>query len=150
MERTRLATQETGGCFDPIRIRAHHLLCIQGFQGYGYDRCFEEHMKDIFNYFFLNPKNTLQIIIGNDELCSHCPHEIEHQCNRDSDSSSIEKLDQTVINRVSLTENEIYSFENAVNSINNDLKNDDILEICGKCGWSLKCLFFIKKMEISD
>ncbi len=146
MGKTRLANQEMGECFDPIRIRAHHLLCIQGFQGYGYDRYFEEHMKNVFHYFFSNPKNKLQIIVANDEICSHCPHEVGNQCIRDSDVSNIGKLNQTVIDRAFLTENTFYSFENAVNSVNNNLKNDDILEICGECGWSLKCLFFIQKM----
>ena len=32
---------------EPIRIRAHHLLCMQGFQGYGYNKTFTENMTHI-------------------------------------------------------------------------------------------------------
>jgi hypothetical protein len=34
--------KEAGKYSDPIVIRAHHLLCMQGFQGYGYTPDFEQ------------------------------------------------------------------------------------------------------------
>jgi uncharacterized protein len=131
---------------DPIRIRAHHLLCIQGFQGYGYTPDFERHMANIVNLLNLDPSVKLQIIAGTDEICCHCPYEINGLCERYSDSQEgIVKVDNLVIDKAVFVENKIYSFQNAINLIDNNLSHEDVTEICFKCSWKDKCLFFIKK-----
>jgi hypothetical protein len=53
---------ETGKYSDPIWIRAHHLLCVQGFQGYGYSPDFEQHMGSVVTFLNLNPSFKLQIV----------------------------------------------------------------------------------------
>jgi hypothetical protein len=30
-----------------IKLRVHHLLCLQGYQGYGYDECFKKNLENI-------------------------------------------------------------------------------------------------------
>jgi len=39
-----------------IYLRAHHLLCLQGYQGYGYDEKFKKNMNKVFHQ--LNIKNN--------------------------------------------------------------------------------------------
>jgi hypothetical protein len=134
---------ETGECSDPIRIRAHHLLCIQGFQGYGYNSDFIKHLEKIITFLDLNPHSKLQIVLETDEICSHCPYEQESFCNRDTE---IGKIDIRIIERASIDVKKFYSFKEVQKLINEYLNHQDIMDICGKCSWKDKCLFFINKI----
>ena len=133
----------TGECSDPIRIRAHHLLCLQGFQGYGYNLEFIRHLEKIITFFNSYPDSKLQIVQKTDVICSYCPHESKGFCNRDT---GIGKIDILVIERTSIDFNKIYSFEEVQKLVNEDLNHQDIMDICGKCSWKDKCCFFIKKI----
>jgi uncharacterized protein len=140
--------KETGKFSDPIRIRAHHLLCIQGFQGYGYSSDFERHMKGLVAFLDLKSTYKLQVVAEVDEICSICPHKIGLSCDRDSDShQGVGKLDAMVILRAGLDENRIYSWKNAKELVNNNLTYHDIMDLCSKCGWNDNCLFYIKKIR---
>jgi len=138
--------KETGKFSNPIRIRAHHLLCIQGFQGYGYNSDFKRHMKGLVAFLDIKSTHKLQVVAEVDEICSSCPHKVGLSCDRDSDShQGVEKLDAMVLRRAGLDENRIYSWENAKELVNNNLTNQDIVDLCSKCSWKDNCLFFIKK-----
>jgi hypothetical protein len=148
MGKIKLKMEKNGKYSDPIRIRAHHLLCIQGFQGYGYSPDFAEQMEKIISFLDSNPSYDLQIIVGADEICSHCPHEDNGECERDSDSLNlIGKIDSLVIEKADLEENGIYYTEDALNLVYYNLDSNDIIEICGKCSWNHECLFFIDKTK---
>jgi len=128
---------------DPIMIRAHHLLCMQGFQGYGYSKDFETHMQRIIIFLDKNPSTKIQIITKTDELCSHCPYNYKNSCNIDKYSHNImEKLDKLIIKKFSLKENQIYTIEDALKLVNDNINHTILMEICGNCSWNSKCLFF--------
>jgi uncharacterized protein len=135
---------KNGKYSDPIRIRAHHLLCIQGFQGYGYNTEFKQEMGEIISFIYSNPLNKLQIITKTDEICKYCPHEIAGSCSKEN-YSELKLLDELVLKKTFLNENEVYTFEMAKKVLDDNLKYEDIIEICGNCFWTDKCLFFIEK-----
>jgi uncharacterized protein len=130
-----------GEYFDPMWIRAHHLLCMQGFQGYGYSKEFERHMGMIITFLNSNPSTAIQIITSADEICAKCPYCVEGKCAKEL---GIEKIDEFVLERITIVENKIYSFDNAIKIVNNDLDHNDIMIICDKCSWKDKCVFFIE------
>lgn len=136
--------KEAGKYSDPIVIRAHHLLCIQGFQGYGYTPDFEQHMGSFVVFLNSNPSFKLQIVAENDEICSHCPYEVDGLCEKDS-QNEIVKVDNLVIERASLDINQINSIEDTIELINNNLNRNDLVEICFNCNWKDICLYFIEK-----
>ncbi|MDF2503348.1 MAG: hypothetical protein K0R06_839, partial [Clostridium sp.] len=45
-----------------LNIRAHHFLCMQGFQGYGYSDDFVAHMSKIVNYIRKNLDCKINLI----------------------------------------------------------------------------------------
>jgi uncharacterized protein len=59
---------------EPIRLRGHHLLCLQGFSRHGYSPEFVENMKAVYEYLGANPDALVEIVSGPDLLCECCPH----------------------------------------------------------------------------
>ncbi|MDD3984568.1 MAG: DUF1284 domain-containing protein [Methanobacterium sp.] len=132
---------------DPIKIRAHHILCIQGFQGYGYSKDFETHMQRIIIFLDTHPTTKIQIITKTDEICSYCPYNYKNSCNMDKYSPIImEKLDKLIIKKFLLKENEIYPIEDILKLVNDNINHNTLIEICGNCSWNNKCLFFKNKI----
>lgn len=67
----------------PLRIRAHHLLCLQGFQGFGYSEKFIAQMRRVHRLLRMKPDTDIQVLIGSDILCEHCPHHYRGRCTTD-------------------------------------------------------------------
>ncbi len=139
--------QETGKYSDPIGIRAHHLLCIQGFQGFGYSKDFELHLESFVVFLNLNPSFKIQILAETDEICSHCPYEIQGACEKVYGSlDETLKVDYLVIGKLDLNLKQFYSVEYVTKLVNNRLDWDDVIEICFNCSWKDKCLFYLEKV----
>lgn len=138
--------KETGKYSDPIRIRAHHLLCMQGFQGYGYSRDFELYMVSLITYLSLNPSYNLQIIAGTDEICSHCPYKIKGSYERDCDSQNeIMKVDNLVIKKLDLNLKQFYTLEDATELVNSSLNPDDIWKYASNATGGISVFFSLYK-----
>ena len=135
---------------DFSRIRAHHLLCIQGFQGYGYNRNFVANMLRILKD--INPNSDLEIEIIDecDVICSQCPHNKEEICQKNPDSAlKVKCKDERVLRRLGLRKGISGRARDIFSLVNKKLKNiPDVQDICGDCDWKEKCLWFmrLKKM----
>lgn len=125
-------------------LRGHHLLCIQGFQGYGYDETFIKNMDYIKS---LINKNNIQIkvIDSDDDICKFCPNLTKENICKDSNyNNNIKKMDNVVIKKLNLNENKLDS-KKLFDKINTLFKSkDDIKLVCGNCSWLDKCLW-VKK-----
>lgn len=98
-----------------IYLRGHHLLCLQGYQGYGYDEKFKKNMDNIFHQLNIdniynannrdkdnkdnidnnntninNYNNVIILTDYPDDLCVCCPKLKNNQC-----SGELENLKQT-------------------------------------------------------
>lgn len=99
-----------------IKLRGHHLLCLQGYQGYGYDSEFEKNMTKIHKKLNIttindndnndytnnknnennkNKNNNIKIIVGDtaDDLCAFCPNLKEGICAGNAEISIKNKKD---------------------------------------------------------
>ena len=54
-------------------LRGHHLLCLQGFQGYGYDENFVKNMTEINRQRKL-ADTTIALTDSPDDICKSCPN----------------------------------------------------------------------------
>ncbi|MDI6644316.1 MAG: DUF1284 domain-containing protein [Methanobacteriaceae archaeon] len=142
----------TGDFSNPIKIRAHHLLCIQGFQGYGYSREFEENMWQIIDNLNATDLSYVKITSECDDICYKCPHNQDNTCNESSLSKShVVDMDRIVLEKIRVDEGFIGKssviFEK-VNSIFNNIKN--LQEVCSKCFWHSKCIYYQKIMNLTS
>ncbi|MFD3158397.1 DUF1284 domain-containing protein [Haloimpatiens sp. FM7330] len=130
-----------------LYIRPHHMLCMQGFQGYGYDSDFAKNMKKIIEIIKKDTNIDIEIIEGCDDICKKCPNNINNVC---IDKVKVNKIDSRVMEKLkmhigtTLKSKEIFQFAN------DKLKNfPEANYVCGNCSWKKVCLWFKEAINIS-
>lgn len=131
-----------------MKIRAHHLLCLQGFQGHGYSEEFNINMGKIVKSLNSNPKQEIEIIAGFDVICSCCPHNKKEKCKNLIFNWMIEKTDAKILKKIGLDAGIFVQADGAFNLVNKKFKTfDEAKKICGNCSWKDKCLWFASRSK---
>ena len=125
-----------------LNLRGHHLLCLKGFQGYGYDESFVENMIQI-NSQRKMPKTTVSLCDFADDICSACPNLIDGICEDEAQNERIVSMDREVLKRLAGTQehDSIELFEKIDEIFST---KESVSKICFDCKWSEKCLFYQK------
>ncbi len=125
-----------------MKLRGHHLLCILGFQGYGYSEDFILNMARI-NELRKSDKTTIKLINRPDDICSACPNLKDDVCENKMQNENIVKMDNEVLSQFNINQeyNAIDLFNEVVLKFNT-LKS--VENICNDCKWAEKCLFYKK------
>ena len=135
----------------PIIVRAHHLLCLQGFQGLGYSTEFIKNMQRLVNLILspsLNPK--LKLVVGQDDFCSSCPHHGKVTCNKDQTSDErMKNRDQATLNLLGLSEStEAYAI-NLLELVQKKITSQQGAKpVCSDCEWQSNCAWH-QKLPVS-
>ena len=132
------------GSSNIINIRAHHLLCMQGFQGYGYNQEFKCNLEKLIKYLDSHPHCRLKVVADADVICEKCPHLKDGYCNKSLPSDSIQDMDLKVLKKLGISEGKIETSHNLFHQVNLTLNQDDI---CGDCSWQNKCLWYQSKIR---
>ena len=86
-----------------MHIRAHHLLCIQGFRGSGYNKEFIDNMSKVIEIIKSYPTLWIEITENCDIICSVCPHRENDLCQKEKKSwKKVQNLDRQVLIRLGL------------------------------------------------
>ena len=145
-----------------ITLRGHHLLCLQGYQGYGYSEDFKKNIENIL--YKLENKNTIVSITNSkDELCKHCPNLKNNLCTLGEDSPNIKiediksnnhkvvKMDNIVIKKGNIHLNNNYNIHHLYDIVNEKFKyKKQANEVCGDCIWKKHCLWYQSRRAYSD
>lgn len=124
---------------DVIKIRAHHLLCMQGFQGHGYSKDFVINMSQVIKN-LKSPNREIEIIAECDAICLPCPHKKDGVCRKNPDSpTEIKNIDMKVLKKLDLRKGGKIKAKDILTIIKTKLKVNDIEDICGNCQWKEKC-----------
>jgi hypothetical protein len=125
-----------------MKLRGHHLLCILGFQGYGYSEDFVLNMARI-NELRKSDKTIIKLINRPDDICSACPNLKDDVCENKMQNENIVKMDNEVLSQFNINQeyNAIDLFNEVVLKFNT-LKS--VENICNDCKWAEKCLFYKK------
>jgi hypothetical protein len=118
-----------------VRIRAHNLLCIQGFVGKGYSPGFVANMTAVIAS--LDDDAEVTVAADPDVLCAACPNLEESGCalHGEGTEEGIVRQDRDVIARLGLAEGEAYRWGEIVSRIAERVAPADLDDICGSCPW---------------
>ena len=123
-------------------LRGHHLLCLKGFQGYGYDENFTENMTYI-NSKKDQPSTVISITNQADDICSSCPNLKNRICENTQKNNKIIAMDNEVLKHLNSTKE--YNSQELFNKIDEIFNTkESVSEICFNCKWNEKCLFYQK------
>ncbi|WP_406533639.1 DUF1284 domain-containing protein [Methanobrevibacter sp.] len=121
-------------------LRGHHLLCLKGFQGYGYDDDFVENMKDI-NFKRKLPETKITLASSPDDICKACPHLKNYLCENNTQNERIVEMDNEVLKNLDTTkEYDSKELFEKIDAIFNT--KESVSKICFNCLWHEKCLFY--------
>jgi hypothetical protein len=133
------------GKFDKtVPIRAHHLLCLQGFQGYGYSQKFLDHLSEIVDKITNNSQLFLEITNYPDVICDQCPNLSDFQCNLPVGEKVIREMDKLVIKKLGIFKGYIGESKTILEKTYT-LEENDAKIICRNCGWQKNCTWYKKK-----
>ncbi len=123
-------------------LRGHHLLCLKGFQGYGYSEEFTENMTQV-NELRKSENTTITLTSSPDDICKACPNLKDNICEDQKQNATIVHMDNEVLKKLDASKeyNAIELFEK-VDSIFNS--KESVSAICFECIWHEKCLFYQK------
>lgn len=128
-----------------LKIRAHHLCCIQGFQGYGYSPVFVANLRAVISDIKAFPSRPLELVSECDVICASCPSKKECIAQESIVSRRIRNMDLVVMEKLKIKEGTVMEADKAFRLINSQLANaSDIEEVCGTCKWRHKCLWYMQ------
>ena len=83
-----------------MKLRPHHLLCLQKYTGKGYDEAFTAHMNGLLGRLAAHPEEEGQLTEGADDLCAACPHNAGGRCDS---QEKVTRMDRGVLAALDLS-----------------------------------------------
>ncbi|MHC4849258.1 MAG: DUF1284 domain-containing protein [Planctomycetota bacterium] len=118
-----------------MRIRAHNLLCIQGFVGKGYSPEFVANMAEVIAG--LRNRSEVTVLAEPDAICDACPNLSSSGCALHGEGSErgIVRQDRDVMARLGIEEGAVLDWGEIVERIAERIRPHQLDDICGECPW---------------
>lgn len=142
-ERPTRGPDPVAGAAVPIRV--HNLLCLQGFQGVGYDDVFTANMAQLHTRLLGAPETPILVVRSPDHLCSACPHLLSADADSrnhlgcglggKSHEAHMRRQDEDVSARLGVRPGEIHLWHKLLGLIASRIDPVDLPAICTTCPW---------------
>ncbi|QLH74446.1 MAG: DUF1284 domain-containing protein [Methanomassiliicoccales archaeon] len=120
-----------------VRLRPHHLLCIQFYQGLGYDDDFNENMAKVVDLVKGNRCSYIEVVPMVDDICSRCPENKGGVC---TSEASVRDKDRSVLEFIEIKSWQRMTPQELERSMSDKLVTlENVSQICGECSWSKEC-----------
>lgn len=130
-----------------LKIRIHHLLCLQGFQGYGYNDEFIKNMTKVVDFIKNNPDKSIKIVAECDSICSACPNKNKptEKCIKKEEERI--KKEKALAEFLGINLNEEYQISPLFNLVNKKIASKKTARkiYCENCQWTKQCLWYQSK-----
>jgi len=115
-----------------MKLRPHHLLCTQGYEGKGYSGDFVENMTGITMHLRNNADAVIEVVFSTDDICEKCPHMLGDDLCESNDK--VKRIDNKVISYFGIEEKN-YIYQDIICKINAKMTSSMMDDICGDCQW---------------
>ena len=133
-----------------MQIRAHHLVCIQGFRGLGYNQKFIDNMTKVIETIKSHPNLWIEVITNCDIICSACPHEIDGICRKEKASpEKVPNSDRQVLRGLRFKAHDKILAKDIPRLVEEKLGDAIALQnICQDCDWKEVCTWFVSHLPV--
>ncbi|MDP2400957.1 MAG: DUF1284 domain-containing protein [Actinomycetota bacterium] len=119
-----------------VRIRGHHLICLQFFHGSGYTA---EFVMNLIRVMESLRDHQLEIVDGFDDVCRSCPSAAGDACSLEPDGEEgIRRLDAIALDLLGMESGMILEFSDVSDAIPPILDRWRAMA-CDGCGWEDVC-----------
>ncbi|GAW92886.1 DUF1284 domain-containing protein [Calderihabitans maritimus] len=120
-----------------MRLRAHHLLCLQGFRGLGYDERFVLVTQEVLEILRINPSLHVKLVDEPDILCAACPHHRRGLCTRNGPNTEerVRWQDREILKLLGLENGCEATFSWLLKTVGNKIASNDLDRLCTNCQW---------------
>jgi hypothetical protein len=128
---------ETQKKYRGIPLRAHHLLCILGFQGIGYTAEFIRNFHKVKRMVEQHPELDIEVVDSCDVICIACPNMQGGECYRSGlkYNKKVKDIDHRVMEWLCIKPGDRFKAAELYELIKERIKPEDIKEICKGCEW---------------
>jgi len=122
----------------PIPLRAHQVLCLQGFRGAGYSDAFVARMREVQQALVGNPDRRVELRAQPDVLCAACPNlDPVRGCTLQGLGHEVHMKahDREVLRRLRLEEGATPAWGEVLERIASNVRGEDLPAICTTCPW---------------
>lgn len=119
-----------------IRIRPHHLLCLLGFVGFGYNKKFIKNIAKISRNIKENPELEITLVMSWDDICSECPYFFDSKCLKTDNSEDILKeKERQVTSILNVDFKKPVKIKDLYLKIKNKFSLKEFDKLCKNCEW---------------
>lgn len=124
----------------PVRLRPHHLVCLQFYRGEGYDEQFVSNLDDVLSRL---RGEAAVIVTGADDVCAACPGLSAQGLCEDPHGGEVEiaRLDALACELLGIGRGDRLSLAQAAERLEDDAVATGRwrFEACGDCEWEDVC-----------
>ena len=121
-----------------VRLRGHHLLCVWGFRGLGYNLEFVQNLWDVVGLLEATRERDgeIEIVEGPDDICRACPHLFGVRCRRGGlvREDKIKAQDAWALIAVDLLPGR-HSWKEVTARVATQVPPERLGQLCGECVW---------------
>ncbi len=120
-----------------IPLRAHHLLCLLGFQGIGYTADFIRNFHKVTRIVEQNPDLEVEVVDTCDVVCLQCPNAQGLNCYKGglSENKNVKEMDRRVMEKLGIRPGDRFKASELFDLIKEKIRPEDFKDICGGCEW---------------
>ena len=119
-----------------IKLRPHHALCAQFFEGKGYSDQFTKHMSSVLTA-LKNTDAVITLTSDCDCICAECPNQIGGVC---TSEEKVKGIDRRAINKMGLDFGETVLWSRLCGlAVQTIIRQGVLLDVCGDCEWIGLC-----------
>jgi len=120
-----------------IRLRGHHLICLQFFQGEGYSPQFVENLNRVIQK--ASSGTPIAVVEGADDVCVACPHIDDGRCAHKPDSeNTIRLLDEMALGLLGVEPYQSVKW-NQMKEFTMAIPDSGLAVFCRDCDWEKLC-----------
>lgn len=121
---------------DGLRIRGHHLLCLPGYRGFGYNEEHVARMWQVKERLWAHPETVVEVQDTPDVMCHTCPHLQDSGCAIQSGGEVwVSRRDRRALSLLGLKAGQRLTWGEVLGRIRERVDEAKLARACGKCRW---------------